>query len=445
MATVTRYASSYVSGNAWTNPGNAYADDNNYVTAAPAKNSTISGQWNGFGFDSMIPDGSIINSVTVEFGYYVSTTSSIATAGSQLYTGGVAKGTEYTDTAEPTAEVTRSYSVSGLTRSDLLDANLAIQVRATRGNSNTAVTFYLDFVRVTVNYTPVVTGATSLLTTSTTDAAGLRTALGTAALSATSAVSAAGALIGAILGSAQLATVSSVAAVGSRLTSGAASLVTSSTAAASGVRLVHGVAMITASSAASAIGLAIRLAVSSLGAVTTLSASAGKLLFGTASVVTQSIVSAVSLRLTTGVAGIIAVSDVTTMAVRVVSEATQIAASSVTSTRALLVRLGATSVSTASSLGVVGELITEAITGAAQIAVPSAVQAVVSCLRVGATAVNSTSSLSTVAQLVARALGRNLQGVTVHIEQTHGSVTLTQLPRPSATVKVTRHSTTVEV
>ena len=325
MATVTRYATSYVTGNAWTNPGNAYADDNVYATAAPAKNGTTSGQWSGFGFTSAIPSGSTINAVTVEFGYYVSTTSSIATVGSQLYSGGVAKGAEYTDTAEPTSEVTRSYAVSGLTLSDLADANLAIQVRASRGSSNTAVTFYLDFVRVAVDYSPPpVTGAVAISATGNVSGAGFRAATGQSVIAAQCAVAAAASVTGAVLGAAAIAAGGAILASGSRLVRGLATVAMASVAtadgsrlvqglatvgatsatAASGLRLVPGVAVVAANSGATATGLTSRLAVIGIAATTAVAAAGtwiGPAVAGAVHVTTGTVVRAVGscLRLAT--------------------------------------------------------------------------------------------------------------------------------------------------
>lgn len=64
MPTVTRYPSSHNAG--WTNSQNAYGNDGVYATAAPAKNGTTTVEYGGFGFDSVIPAGAIINSVTLD-------------------------------------------------------------------------------------------------------------------------------------------------------------------------------------------------------------------------------------------------------------------------------------------------------------------------------------------------------------------------------------------
>ena len=136
----------------WTTPANAYASDNLYATASPAKNATISTRLGGFDF-SAIPANATITGVTVTVEWKVSTTASDATLGSQLYVNSAARGTELVNAAEPVTDTTQTYAVTGLTRADLLN-NLQVQVRATRGKTgNTAFTGSLDAVSVAVTWT----------------------------------------------------------------------------------------------------------------------------------------------------------------------------------------------------------------------------------------------------------------------------------------------------
>jgi RHS repeat-associated protein len=136
----------------WTSSANAYALDATYATATPAKNQTTIVNYGTFGFGATLPADAAITSVTVSVTWKVSTASSNPTLGSQLYVNGVARGTELTNTTSPTTDTTQTYSVTGLTRADLLDGALTIRVRASRGNSNTAVTASLDAVTVTAFY-----------------------------------------------------------------------------------------------------------------------------------------------------------------------------------------------------------------------------------------------------------------------------------------------------
>jgi RHS repeat-associated protein len=147
--------------NGWTASQNAYASDNQYATAAPGKNMTTSVRVGTFGFNTSIPANATITGVTVSV-EWKATSGSIATLGSQVYAAGVAKGTEFTNSSPPTSDITQSYTVSGLTRADLLDGTFEVNVRASRGNSNTGFTASLNAVSVQVDYTtpPVGTAPT---------------------------------------------------------------------------------------------------------------------------------------------------------------------------------------------------------------------------------------------------------------------------------------------
>jgi hypothetical protein len=156
MATVSKFTRGAVSGNGWTNAANATGDDGSYSTCAPAKNATISGDWDFAAFsDAELPVGATINSVTLEFQFKVSTTSSVAT----FHYGTVdSVGTlsDSTDATEPTADkiVTTSTWDTAPTESNLKTAgSLKARAQGQRGNSNNAVTFSLDYVTITVDYT----------------------------------------------------------------------------------------------------------------------------------------------------------------------------------------------------------------------------------------------------------------------------------------------------
>jgi RHS repeat-associated protein len=147
----TREPASHNSG--WTNSQNGYTSNNSYATTSPPKNQTRAVLYGTFGFDSTIPTNATITTVTVSVEWKVSTTNSIATLGSQAYVSGSPVGSELVNTAEPLADTIQTYTVSGLTRSQLLNGTFQVRVRATRGNSNTSFTASLDRVGVTVDYT----------------------------------------------------------------------------------------------------------------------------------------------------------------------------------------------------------------------------------------------------------------------------------------------------
>lgn len=203
MATTAKLPSAHtaVSSTGW--PTNtAYVWDEpitgaTYASCAPAKNGTNSGDFTGFGFDSAIPAGSTINSVTIDGIWRVSSVASIETLGVQAFVGGSGQGTELTkdDFAAANTDYTFSHGVTGLTRDNLLNANFAVRMRASRGNTNTSYTAYLKYVRVTVDYTEGAPEARSGTATSVTAVGALGTATGTRTVSsAAAAVTAVGAL-----------------------------------------------------------------------------------------------------------------------------------------------------------------------------------------------------------------------------------------------------------
>lgn len=154
---------------AWTNPNNAHADDGSYATAAPGKNQEFASVWSVPFSTSDIPNGSTVNSVTVEVQWKVSTTSSVATLRSTAFadsaqTTVVSASPGLDTTSEPTSDTIQTYAATP-SLAQLRD--LWVRAQVLRGNSNTAVTGSLDYLKVTVNYTdppPATTGTGSVST-----------------------------------------------------------------------------------------------------------------------------------------------------------------------------------------------------------------------------------------------------------------------------------------
>lgn len=155
--TVTSGASSDTS-NGWTTPSNAYSttDDNSYATAAPNKNKSTSGDWGGYGFGSSVPDQATITKVEIIPQYKVSTTASVASIDVQAIVNGtscpstaLSQATEPTTDTEFIADVTSCRTWS---KSDLLDGTFFARITAVRGNTNTGVTFSLDYVKIRITY-----------------------------------------------------------------------------------------------------------------------------------------------------------------------------------------------------------------------------------------------------------------------------------------------------
>lgn len=130
-----------------------------FATAAPGKNSSITTDYGFPAFStSDIPDGSVINSVTVEIRYKSSTTGSTgAVIGLQINKNGTLLGSESTFGMN-TSDQTVTKADSSLVVSDLRTANqLRARLRGARTTSNTAITWSVDYVRVIVDYTPTST------------------------------------------------------------------------------------------------------------------------------------------------------------------------------------------------------------------------------------------------------------------------------------------------
>lgn len=156
MPVITRFpATNEIETTGWTNPNNAHADDGSYATAAPAKNGAIGTRWLTFGFDNAIPAGASITTVKIIYEYKVSVNTSIATMRVRARINDVDE-ENHDDTSEPLVDTVITVDITAdrtWTRADLLNAALKITGEARRGNSNTAVTFSLDQIKVEVTYT----------------------------------------------------------------------------------------------------------------------------------------------------------------------------------------------------------------------------------------------------------------------------------------------------
>lgn len=155
MSTVAKFTRGAVAGNGWTNASRATADDGSYATCGPSKNQTTTGDWDWDAFtDSEIPVGSTIDSVTLEVQWKVSTTSSVATFHYRVGNNG-SFDTDQTDTSEPTGDKTSSVAYAAApSETDVKTAGrLVARIAGQRGNSNTAVTFSLDYAKLTVAFT----------------------------------------------------------------------------------------------------------------------------------------------------------------------------------------------------------------------------------------------------------------------------------------------------
>lgn len=157
MSTVVHAANAVIN-NGWSNAGNAFSTttDGVFATAAPARNGTIQGDFSFPDFTSgEIPDGSLINSATLTVNWGMTAAVAGGTLGAQLRNNGTALGTETTQTATTQQNATQVL-LSGVSLTDLRSAStlLLARVRCAKGNTNSAMTGNLDFVSLTVNWSP---------------------------------------------------------------------------------------------------------------------------------------------------------------------------------------------------------------------------------------------------------------------------------------------------
>lgn len=130
------------------------AGSNTYATCAPGKNQEFASVW-PFDF-SDVGTTDTVNSVSVKVQWKVSTTSSVAELRSSMFADqaqatAVSAVPGVSDTAEPTSDTDRTYSATPTAAQ--LNAGVWVRVQALRGSSNTSVTFSLDYIQVTVDYT----------------------------------------------------------------------------------------------------------------------------------------------------------------------------------------------------------------------------------------------------------------------------------------------------
>ncbi|MDP9145914.1 MAG: hypothetical protein M3N43_14695 [Actinomycetota bacterium] len=176
MATLTKLASSNttVSGTAFTNPTNAYADDTSYATlASSTKNVTVgTHDWGFAGITTgEIPDGATISAVRIVSELGLTAIGTGFVMGLLPVENNVSAGTEQTKTTVGlgvlTATLTTPTTLANLRTAGWVEG----RIRYTRGNSTSASTAQVDYLRLEVDYTisdpQLVTPSTAALTTAT--------------------------------------------------------------------------------------------------------------------------------------------------------------------------------------------------------------------------------------------------------------------------------------
>lgn len=174
MATVAKLsvgtvvASSVYTNGSWSNTANAAdgtpasPDNNTYATCTTAGRNKESGSLWPFTFSSSdIPVGSTINSVSVSLQWKGSSTSTSYTLSSSAFDGSndstatlLSASPGVTDNGPPTSDTTVGYALTTVPTLSQLNSGIYVRVSALQGGTSTTFTASLDYIAVTVDYTP---------------------------------------------------------------------------------------------------------------------------------------------------------------------------------------------------------------------------------------------------------------------------------------------------
>jgi hypothetical protein len=151
MATVKLYPSGTIlTVGTWTDADNVKADDGIYAVTAGSRNSDWSIRCTSVSHS--IPAGSTINGVEVEVKFKLSTTASASTLTLRALKSDIQVGTGASRNDEPTTDTVWINSNTGVwTLADIENAGVLFIVRRT---SNTACNYSVDYLAITVDYTP---------------------------------------------------------------------------------------------------------------------------------------------------------------------------------------------------------------------------------------------------------------------------------------------------
>lgn len=175
MATITKIAtgaavaSSVLTNGSWTNEQNARVattdltagGSGTYATCANVgRNKEFGSLWPFVFSTSDIPDGATINSVSVKVQWKISSTSGNYTLRSTAFdssndsTGTALSANPGVTRTGVTADTDDTYSLTTVPSLAQLRSGIWVRASAMQGGTNTSATFSLDYIQVTVNYTP---------------------------------------------------------------------------------------------------------------------------------------------------------------------------------------------------------------------------------------------------------------------------------------------------
>ena len=147
----TKYATTYVDGSSlgYSSPTQALTNDGLFASCSVDHTNTDIGtfDWETFGFDSAIPSGATIVSVTLNIRNY-HTGSGTITEKVAVYSGVTTKLAPTVVTH--TSATVSTFSVSGMSRSDLLNANLKVEYTCVATSTGASGTCYLDYANLDV-------------------------------------------------------------------------------------------------------------------------------------------------------------------------------------------------------------------------------------------------------------------------------------------------------
>lgn len=159
----TTAANNPTTGNTWTNPTNAQGAPNATGTTAPTNSATwvnaarstvsVALECSGYNFQSAVGASSVITAVTATIPHAETSTTVVAALTAQLYSGSTAIGaavaiTRVTSLATATVNFPTMPTYAQL-------ADLRVRIVATRSNSTTSTTTYIDAVGLAVTYVVV--------------------------------------------------------------------------------------------------------------------------------------------------------------------------------------------------------------------------------------------------------------------------------------------------
>lgn len=158
MTAITKAANAHTTiSSGYSNPSGAYTlEEYDWASCVPyGSGGEASAYWGFPSFSvSDIPDGSVINSVTVGIYWKLTSTSGVNSQKIQVTRGTSVLGTEQTDSVESTTSRLLTHQItSGVSLSDLRNSDY-VRARTRSLGTGSYDTFLIDYIYITVDYSP---------------------------------------------------------------------------------------------------------------------------------------------------------------------------------------------------------------------------------------------------------------------------------------------------